>query len=242
MDKAAYQTTYDNEKNYFWYQARADIVEDVFVKAAGPKTREILNLGCGTGLTSQRFSKYGFLVSADMSAEALAFCAQNSLKELAQADALSLPFKDAGFDSCLALDVIKHIQDEQQAVSEISRVLKPGGFLLLTVPAFQWMWSKIYDFDHAKRYSKRQVASLLENSGFQPIVFSYFNCFLFPAAMLQRLYERTAGIEKNPADFIPVLPVGINKLFYNIFKSEKNLLGRVNLPFGLSILALATKK
>jgi SAM-dependent methyltransferase len=242
MEKEVYTTTYENEKSYFWYQARADIVENIFARVAESKTVEILNLGCGTGLTSERFSRFGFMVSADMSGDALAFCARNSLDNMTRADAIVLPFKDQCFDCCLALDVIEHIPNDQQALSEINRVLKPGGFLLMTVPAFQWMWSKIYDFDHARRYTKPQISSLLENGGFNPIIFTYYNFFLFPVALLQRYYERITGTEKRPGDFIPHLPPAINKMFYTIFKSEKNLLGRVNFPFGLSILALAQKK
>jgi len=242
MEKEDYQTTYDNERAYWWYQARAEIVEHVFRKRVLTRNAHILNLGCGTGLISQRFAKYGFILGLDQSADALGFCARNALTDLARADAASLPLRDSCFDACLAFDVIEHVRDHLGVVAEISRVLKPGGQLILTVPAFQWMWSDMDDHGHFRRYNKTQVNALLSGAGLRATILSYYNFFLFPLALIQRFKERIFQRKKVPGDFLPALPPVINRLFFGIFQAEKELLGRMPLPFGLSILALARKE
>jgi len=241
MQKASFQTTYDNEKTYWWYQARADIVEHIFARIAGTVPREILNIGCGTGFISRRFEKFGQVLSLDYSADALQFCAANRLDALAQASGVSLPLKTESFDACLALDVIEHIREDTLAVQEISRVLKPGGLLLATVPAFQWMWSKMDELGHFRRYTKSRFGELLKNAGLKPLIFSYYSFFLFPLAVPHRFYERLFKTKMEAGDFIPPLPASINKMFYHIFRWERVWLGYLSFPFGLSILALAEK-
>ena len=241
MEKAAYKTTYDNEKAYWWFQARADIVEHVFRKHIPANHLEILNIGCGTGLISQLFSQFGCLAGVDYSSEALNFCAQNSLSSLAQANGIALPFKDNSFDACLSLDVLEHIQDDTQALKEIRRVLKPGGVLLLTVPAFQWMWSNMDEGGHFRRYTKAQVAALLEKVKLKMEIISYYNFFLFPLAVAQRFAERHMRKKAGAGEFLPSLPAGINRLFYLIFRWEKDWFDHLSFPFGLSVLAVAKK-
>ena len=165
----------------------------------------------------------------DYSAEALNFCAQNSLSSLAQANGIALPFRDNSFDACLSLDVLEHIQDDTSALKEIRRVLKPGGVLLLTVPAYQWMWSNMDINGHFRRYTKAQVAGLLEKVKLQPEIISYYNCFLFPLAVVQRFTERHTRKKAVAGEFLPSLPAAINRLDH------------VLLPFGLSVLAAAKK-
>jgi len=241
MQKASFQTTYDNEKSYWWYQARADILENIFARIPGAAAKEILNLGCGTGFISKRFEKFGQVLSLDCSKDALQFCAANRLNALAQASAVSLPLKTASFDACLALDVLEHIREDRLALAEMSRVLKPGGLFLATVPAFQWMWSKMDELGHFRRYTKSQFQALLHNAGLKPLIFSYYSFFLFPLAVSHRFYERLFKAKMAAGDFIPPLPASINKMFYYIFRWERLWLGHLSFPFGLSILVLAEK-
>jgi ubiquinone/menaquinone biosynthesis C-methylase UbiE len=241
MDKGAYKTTYDNEKSYWWYQARADIVTEVFAKSFQPG-KEMLNIGCGTGLLTERFSRFGFVASMDFSPDALNFCAQNRLDSSVQADGVSLPFHDQSFDVCLAFDVLEHIKDDRRAVSEIMRVLKPGGAALITVPAFQWLWSKWDELGHFRRYTRAEIKTLLDQAGFETSLLTYYNFFLFPLAVVQKMIERFSSREVNADNFLPVLPPPVNQAFYRIFSAEKSWLGRVNFPFGVSVLALARKK
>lgn len=242
MEKGAYKTTYENERSYWWYQARADIVSGVYARKIHSPGMELLNLGCGTGLLSERFGRFGSVAGVDFSSEALEFCAQNRLGSLARADAAALPFRDQCFDACLAFDMVEHVPDDRQAVSEIRRVLKPGGSVLLTVPAFQWMWTRMDEVGkHFRRYTKKQVGELLGQAGLSPVVLTYYNFFLFPLAIAQKLRERAFGGGAGADDFLPALPPLVNRLFYRIFSAEKNWVGRVNFPFGLSVLALAKK-
>jgi len=241
MKKGEYKATYDHEPSYWWYQARADIVTEVFARNFQPGL-EMLNIGCGTGLLSERFSQFGLVTSIDFSREALGFCAQKRMDFSAQADGASLPFQDSSFDICLAFDVLEHIRNDRQAVSEIRRVLKPGGSALITVPAFQWLWSRWDITEHFRRYTRGQVKSILGEHGFEIAILTYFNFFLSPIAIVQRMNERYFSRETDPEKFLPAIPVTVNQIFYKVFSSEKNLIGRVNFPFGISVLALARKK
>jgi len=242
MRKGAYKTTYDNEKSYWWYQARADIVQHVFSRNIFAPDMEILNLGCGTGLLNERFSEFGPVTGIDYKHEALEFCSRNRFNFLVRADAAALPFRDQSFNACLALDMIEHLPDDKRALNEIKRVLKPGGSVLLTAPAFQWMWSGMDAVgEHIRRYTRPQIKELLAQAGLQAAILSYYNFFLSPLAFVYKLKEWILREEVTEETFLPVIPPALNRILYVIFNSEKNWLGRVNFPFGLSIMALARK-
>jgi SAM-dependent methyltransferase len=241
MEKAAYQTTYENEKKYWWYRARADIVSHLFLSSAGRAGAEILNIGCGTGLVSQKFSNFGAVTSLDYSNDALGFCVMNNLEDLVQADGPDLPLRDDSFDFCLALDVLEHIKDDGQTLREIARALKPGAGAVITVPAFQWMWSRMDDFGHLRRYTRKQLKDLIEGAGLQVSLISYYNFLLFPLALLQRGVERVRPSRMTAGEFLPRLPGFINEIFYFIFRLEKHLLGVLPLPFGFSVIAVVKK-
>jgi SAM-dependent methyltransferase len=241
MEKQAYQTTYENEKSYWWYRARADIIEHILARRISSRDMQILNVGCGTGLISQRLSRFGFPAGIDLSSEALAFCARNQLDLLTQADGVYLPFRDQSFDACLALDVLEHIENDALALAEMARVVRPDGIVIITVPAFKWMWSKMDDLGHLRRYSIEEFKELLGQAGLSPALLTYYNFFLFPLAVLQRLMERISRRDVTSENFIPSLPRIVNELFYLIFKWERTWIEHIRFPFGLSILALAKK-
>jgi ubiquinone/menaquinone biosynthesis C-methylase UbiE len=145
---------------------------------------------------------------------------------------------DDTYDMVAALDVIEHIADDKAALEGIARVLKPGGKLVMTVPAHQWMWSA-HDVvnHHHRRYSRRDFKTLVERSPLKLDSIGYLNSLLFPVAMAQRLASKMTGNE-DPNLAPPAEP--INQALERVFALERRVIGRIPLPPGLSLFAVAS--
>ena len=145
---------------------------------------------------------------------------------------------DDTYDMVAALDVVEHIPDDKAALEGISRVLKPGGKLLMTVPAHQWMWSA-HDVvnHHQRRYSKRDFKRLVNESPLKLESIGYLNSLLFPLAMAQRLASKLTG--KEDANLAPPAEP-INQVLERVFALERRVIGRIPLPPGLSLFAVAS--
>jgi len=236
------------EQNDWWFEARRRIVLELIAshKMAPNRKIDLLDAGCGTGITLRYIERFGRVFGVDNEMVALKFCKTRNAKRLTCAPIEDLPFADSSFDIVTCLDVIEHIEDDSSAIAEITRVIRPGGFLILTVPAFEIFWS---DHDvinhHRRRYRRRQIRRLL-GSRLNIDLLSYYNTHLFPLAVFVRLLKR---IEMNlwPSATRKVkaentyLPRSINRLFSTIFGSEIFWLKRGSLPFGLSIICVAHK-
>lgn len=236
------------EQNDWWFEARRRIVLELIAShGTGSNERgSILDAGCGTGITLGYVERFGQTFGVDNEMVALKFCKTRNAKRLTCAPLEHLPFADASFDIVTCLDVIEHIDEDQSAVTEIARVIRPGGLLVLTVPAFQVFWS---DHDvinhHKRRYRRDQIRRLLANS-FEIDLLSYYNVHLFPLAVLVRMLKRVemmiwpSANRKVKAENT-YLPRSINGLFSRIFGSEIFWLKRGSLPIGLSIICVARK-
>jgi len=142
------------------------------------------------------------------------------------------------YDLIAALDVVEHIDDDAAALASIAKRLKPGGKLLVTVPAHQWMWSAHDVVNHHKRrYSKRGLRRLIEASPLKLEAIGYFNSLLFPLAMAERLSSKLRG--KDDAD-LSLPPKPLNATLKAVFAAERHLVGRLPLPPGLSLFAVAS--
>lgn len=153
-----------------------------------------------------------------------------------------LPFRNEIFDLVLALDVIEHIDDDRAAVKEFYRVLKPGGRLIITVPAFQFLWSE-HDqaVHHMRRYTRPGLLNILQFGGFENEKATYWNIILFlPVAAIRLLkrFRRSAGVSKT--DLIE-LPSSLNRLLMGLLVIENRILDRFDLPFGISVMCLCRK-
>jgi len=177
----------------------------------------------------------------DGSEQAVAFCAQRGVS--AQIGELpdKIPLAKETFDAVLLLDVLEHLDDDRAALQTAAGLLKPGGIIVATVPAYQWLWSPRDEFHHhRRRYSRADFRGLLTLPQLRVEVLSHYNMWLFPPAAAVRLARRFLPREKSQAD-LHVPPAPINLALHRIFGSERVLLGRVPLPFGLSLLAVARK-
>src|SRR5579872_1235395 len=142
MNSEEYERMYCLEDSYWWFVGRHDLAL-TFLRSAYPGRNDltILDIGCGTGAMSEKLAAYGAVVSADFSPLALAFSRRRHLDRLCAADAMRLPFRDGAFDVIVALDILEHVSDDAAALREFYRVLKPGGRVIATVPAYQSLWS-----------------------------------------------------------------------------------------------------
>jgi SAM-dependent methyltransferase len=248
MEEQDYQTTYELEDHNWWFVGMRRL--SLALLAAGlphPRAagdRRVLDVGCGTGLMLEHLEAHGLPVGLDSSPTALAFCRKRGAPRLVQGRGEQLPFGDASFDAVTALGVVEHIDADAAAVSEWARVLRPGGQLVLLTSAYQWLWSG-HDVSnhHVRRYLAREVDALLRIGGLEPAKVSYVNTILFPPILLIRFVERLRRGRRppEPKKDTGEVPAPLNRLLLGLLDVERWAVQRSRLPFGVSIVALATK-
>ncbi len=245
MEQSSYKTTYEHEKHYWWYISRAEILKHLYSKLDFNRNRNtkprILNIGCGTGMLSSLFAQEAEITSLDFSHDALKFCDSMNLKRLIRADAQSLPVQDESFEHVFCFDIIEHLENDTQALREMYRVLRPGGRVLLTTPAYKFLWSSFDDLNwHKRRYTKRELKKILRDADFNIDKLSYYNFFLFPLAVARRVYEKLFKREQEEY-YLPEVGRLTNTLFKRIFSFERFLLPYISFPFGVSLIAIISK-
>lgn len=244
MEPREYGTMFRVEDRHWWYMGMQRITETILGEVAAEWDQpHILDAGCGTGAALQHLARIGDAVGCDFSAEALRFCRRRGLSRLSQASVAGLPFADDTFDLITSFDVLCHrsIRDEGDALNEFFRVLKPEGYLLLRLPAFNWLHSRHDRAVHtARRFSAGGVRRALTGAGFEVVRVSYANMLLFPAALLKRLADRSWPHGEDVSDLQVNAPWQDRLLAWVLF-AEAHWLRRRNLPFGLSLIALARK-
>jgi SAM-dependent methyltransferase len=225
---------------------------------AGRSGLLVLDAGCGTGGTTARLRRYGRVVGLDLAWEALQPARGRGLDgHLARGDIQRLPFRDASFDAATSFEVVYHlgVANDQAALAELRRVLKPGGLLLLRVPAHDWLRGAHDRLVHTRhRYSPAEVRTKLARAGFRVERLAWANSLLFPAAVAKRLLlERSNSHVRVPHDAAAVLdpesgaepdlwqpPRVVNALLERLVAVEALALARgCSFPFGLSVLAVA---
>lgn len=243
---------FEKEGTYWWNVAKREIVLALANTVAGQPDRSTLaigvDIGCGPGFTTKVFECNWRMVGADISRDALDFCKSRGLRNLCRIDMtdFSLPFKTNSIDLVLALDIIEHVEDDIHALAECYRILKAGGLLIITVPAFMALWSPWDEsLGHKRRYTSPQLLYALRKVGFGVARSTYIFFFVFPAAILIR---RVKGFFQKDArtyssDFIP-LPGIINRFLIGVGHLEQWMTTKLNFrfPFGLSVISVARKK
>jgi SAM-dependent methyltransferase len=247
MRQQVYEDIYREELTHWWFRARRHIVAEL-LKEFAPTFRplSVADIGCGMGSTIEMLSQFGRVLAMDFSPTALAFSKQRGMSGLVAASLPDLPCRDATFDVTCALDVIEHIDDDHSAVCEIYRVCKPGGLIVITVPAYRWLWSEHDDInEHKRRYTRKQFSERLAPLGLTILRLSYLNTLLAPPAMVFRLLKKLAGRQaSNPEELksdVFSLPAWLNRPLYLIFACEATLLKYVSFPFGISLICVAQK-
>ncbi|HKO99727.1 MAG TPA: class I SAM-dependent methyltransferase [Pyrinomonadaceae bacterium] len=243
MQEHHYSLVYEEEEKHWWYVGRRRIL-DTFVRALRPKLStnppRILDVGCGTGANLNMLSNYGDGEGVDVSTQALNYCRERGLQNVKYGTAEELPFADASFDLVTALDVVEHLDDDLAGLREIRRVLKPGGFALLTVPAFMFLWGVQDDVsNHRRRYTMPQLKRVVTEAGFSIERATYANIMFFLPVLAVRTFMRLFGLRAQ-AEYAINVPV-LNNFFAWLFALERFWLKRWSLPFGVSAFCVARR-
>ena len=226
------------ELEHWWHKSRRKIITDVFWRLYENEYKpRILSVGASHGSELAYLSQYGDVTGIDVCDKALADCRKSGF-QVEKADITSCKFPDESFDVVFAMDVLEHIPDHKKAYAEIFRLLKPGGHVVITVPACPFLWSafdEMGDFPHQRRYTRRSLLALLRDENFAFSIVSYFNFFLFP------LIAITRKLPIKPSSHITVPPKVVNKIFEAIFSFERFVLRFMRFPIGVSLLAIGCK-
>jgi len=246
MESEFYAEYFEIEDRHWWFLGRRKVLLRVLADAldGAPGPLEILDFGCGTGTMMEHLSRFGRVRGVDADEAAVEFCHRRGVREVAHIEPGPLPYADGSFDLVTALDVLEHIVDDRAALADLFRVLRPGGTLLVAVPAMPLLWGPQDEISHhERRYVLRQLRERLVTAGFHIQRLTFFNTLLFPAIAAVRLlrpYKPGAGELKSDFTLTGTDSLA-NRLLARIFAAEALLVRRRDLPFGVSLLAVVER-
>ena len=243
MMEHTYPILFRVEQSHWWHIGRrkilAGFVEEICSRVTDRRPR-ILDVGCGTGANLLMLSKYGDAEGVDVSEDALAFCRERGLDKVRLGAGEELPYEDGTFDLVTALDVVEHMDDDLAGLSEMQRVLRPGGRVLIFVPTFMFLWGLQDEVsNHRRRYRLPQLRRILEQAGFEVERTTYANITFFAPIFLIRQLMRLTGIKTSSENNITIS--SLNGFLGRVFGAESTILRYLNLPFGVSGLCVARK-
>jgi len=254
MQQHTYAIMDEVEGSHWWFVGRRSIL-DSFLKSIVEKLGEnaalrtadrsvrvplrILDVGCGTGANVEMLLQYGEAEGVDVSDDALEFCRRKGLK-VQKGLAETLPYADETFDLTTALDVIEHLDNDIAGLKEMYRVTRSGGYSLIFVPAFMWLWGVQDDISHHRiRYTKSQIVERLKTAGYEIERATYANWTFFAPILAGRTVMKVTGLKPESENNITVS--GLNGVFGKLFGAERFWLRNFNFPFGVSIVVVAKK-
>ena len=246
MEPAEYDYMFQLEDNLWWYVGMRRIIAALIRRylPANGRRLQVLDAGAGTGGSLGLLKHFGDVTAFDFSPRAAELYARRERGRVAVASVEAIPFADASFDLVTSFEVLCQVPppEDETALGEMLRVLKPGGGLVLRVPAFQWLYGPHDVAVHTKhRYSAREVSAKLEKAGFRLTGLTYANGLLFPLAVARRALARLRRSDAIPESDVRPMAAPLNRALTAILSAEALLLTRVRLPFGLSIVAVARK-
>ena len=244
MQQHTYAIMDEVEGSHWWFVGRRAILESFLTSIVAKLKVEssnlsILDVGCGTGANIEMLSQYGEAEGVDVSDDALEFCKRKGLKAQ-KGLAETLPYADESFDLTTALDVVEHLDDDIAGLKEMYRVTKSGGYSLIFVPAFMWLWGVQDDIsNHRIRYTKKQIVERLQEAGYKVERSTYANWTFFAPILAGRTIMKITGIKPESENNITIS--ALNGIFGKLFGAERFWLRNLNFPFGVSIVVVARK-
>jgi SAM-dependent methyltransferase len=227
------------ERWHFWFVARRKLLDRLLKTAHPHGVARVLDVGCGTGMNAAVLRAHARrVIAVDYRPEGLEACRQRpSDTFFVRANATHLPFADGIFDAVTVLDVLEHVDDES-ALHEIRRVLRPGGSILVTVPAMPWLWSyRDEAAGHLRRYGRRGLLQLLKGCRLELNRVTYYQCLLFPLVLVRLFGRKSSAARDREEAPLPVL----NAVLCWISRVEVQLTRFVSWPFGSSIVAVCRR-
>ena len=248
MEQNIYEEMAKQESHHWWFVARRAYLKKLISKQFPPELEyRICEIGCGTGGNLPMLAQLGKVDAVELNESAKILAESKNMNNITGIHSGYLP--DAiplteQYDGVFSLDVIEHIENDLEAVKALKALLSKNGTLIITVPAYQWLWSAHDDANHHfRRYTRKSFSELIEAAGLNIRYVSYFNTVLFPLAALKRIAEYF--LPKKPIENawdINTPPAWLNTLFEKLFKLECLWAGKLSIPFGLSIVVVAELK
>ncbi len=241
MEEKAYNFLKDLQFSHWWFKGKSAVIVALLEKYAAAGNSAILDIGSGFGALIPVLKKFGAVDALESHKES-----HERLKELGAAEVFDIPdfpenYPPKRYDLVCLFDVLEHLEDDVKALGIIrDKLLKPGGKCMITAPAYMWLWSEHDEaHKHYRRYTKTGLKRVFDAAGFKAVKISYFMTLLFPFAAVQRLLLRQKCLRLDSELKMP--GETMNGVMEFIFSFERHLINKINLPYGLSIIAVAEK-
>jgi SAM-dependent methyltransferase len=240
MDRDYELQTHRAEDRHWWYRGRRSVLARVIDDLRLPARARILDAGCGSGRNMVEFAKHGTVTGIELSGTSVSLARERAAGEVVEGSVLEMPFQADAFDLAASLDVIEHLEDDLQALRELRRVVAPGGSLLVTVPAYQWLWSGHDEINHHhRRYNRRTLLAPAQAAGWQMKSSAHFNSLLLPIAIVLRALERFKPSTTKSSLDLWIPPAPLNWALRQPLHLEAAVIGHGGpIPAGLSLLAV----
>ena len=239
MDSEAFSLMASHEEHHWWFVGRRAVIDALLDRLPLVAETEVLEAGCGTGGNLYMLARRGRVSAFEPSVVARDLARQKAQHATVVDGELPdrLPFESGSFDLVVALDVLEHIELDQDALMSLALLVKPGGYVLITVPAHPILWGA-HDrrLHHIRRYRRERLRNLCLATGCELRLLTAFNTILSPLAVTLRLLERVGPISFGNQERMPPGPV--NRLLGRLFAFEGRILRRTSLPFGVSYAAV----
>jgi SAM-dependent methyltransferase len=241
MDRDYELQTHQAEDRHWWYRGRRTVLDGVINGLGLAPRPRILDAGCGSGRNMVDLARYGTVTGVELSETSVELARARGCGEVVAGSVLDMPFPDDSFELAASLDVIEHLEDDLAALTELRRTVAPGGALLITVPAYQWLWSGHDEINHHhRRYTRRSLQRVGEQAGWKQVRTTYFNSVLLPVAISLRVLDRVNRAKTTESSLdLWVPPEPLNWLLERPLAAEAALISRGGrIPAGLSLLAV----
>jgi len=253
LEADAYKTFAELEDHHFWFVSRRRIffrlLDTLYPEqVAGTATPlRVLEIGCGAGGMLPGLARYGAVHGLDVAHDYVRYCKERGFDRVLTGSGYALPFPDQSFDLIALFDTIEHIPDDDAAMAEVLRVLRPGGRVMVSVPAYQWLFSQNDKIaHHFRRYTAGRLRKVFEGAQLEVEKLSYFNMLLLPiiipVVLAQKLREKLGMLPDGQHNMSKVPSRPVNWLLTKIMSSERFVIPKLSLPVGHSLIGLARRQ